>query len=520
MHQQSGAGTAWTTINYEEALPGVLTPLTWSFWNERMELAQRGGYVDLGVLPRAALRFPEHVDDRFVGCFFARFAGNVSTVHAVSDLIPGTSGDEVERHMFGEVLSSTASTPSHRRVPVVATKAPVTILTLPRRLRRRRAEVDAWWRASVADPPRTVPAARAALVDAVERFGGTMRLHVLGSLLAVITYGQVAELVARRGQEGLERLLTTGQDLEETKLTIAAWDVSRSRRGLDDFLTEHGYHGPAEGRLESRVWREDAAPLEEMVAAYRTMGEDSSPRARAAERAVERDRAEAELLGSMGGMARRQAQFMLGAARRFVNLREMGKAAFLQCIDVARLATRVIGDDLAVRGEIGRIDDVAFLTVDELLRPPADAGALVEERKRRHTEYESLTLPDFWTGMPTPVTVADGDATDDVLTAIGASPGLAEGPARVIHDPATATGMADGDVLVCRTTDPSWAPLFLAASAVVIDVGAALSHGAIVARELGIPCVINTRVGTERIRTGDRLVVDGSAGTVTIAPST
>jgi pyruvate,water dikinase len=69
---------------------------------------------------------------------------------------------------------------------------------------------------------------------------------------------------------------------------------------------------------------------------------------------------------------------------------------------------------------------------------------------------------------------------------------------------------------VCETTDPSWASLFLVASALVIDIGGALSHGAIVARELGVPCVINTRVGTRRLRTGDLLRVDGHCGMVTV----
>ncbi|MGH9286601.1 MAG: PEP-utilizing enzyme, partial [Acidimicrobiales bacterium] len=73
-----------------------------------------------------------------------------------------------------------------------------------------------------------------------------------------------------------------------------------------------------------------------------------------------------------------------------------------------------------------------------------------------------------------------------------------------------------GEILVCRFTDPSWAPLFTLAEALVIDIGAAASHGAIVARELGVPCVIGTGDGTRRIRTGDRLHVDGSGGRVQI----
>ena len=86
----------------------------------------------------------------------------------------------------------------------------------------------------------------------------------------------------------------------------------------------------------------------------------------------------------------------------------------------------------------------------------------------------------------------------------------------MVVDPFDAEPLEPGEVLVCRFTDPSWAPLFTLADALVIDIGAAASHGAIVARELGVPCVIGTGDGTRRIRTGDRLLVDGSAGRVEI----
>jgi phosphoenolpyruvate synthase/pyruvate phosphate dikinase len=85
----------------------------------------------------------------------------------------------------------------------------------------------------------------------------------------------------------------------------------------------------------------------------------------------------------------------------------------------------------------------------------------------------------------------------------------------VVLDPRE-VDLDDGEILVCKTTDPSWAPLFLVASALVIDTGGPMSHGAIVARELGVPCVINTVSGTRDIPDGARITVDGSAGTVVI----
>jgi pyruvate,water dikinase len=96
------------------------------------------------------------------------------------------------------------------------------------------------------------------------------------------------------------------------------------------------------------------------------------------------------------------------------------------------------------------------------------------------------------------------------------SPGVVEGRARVVLDPDSGIDIEPGEILVCETTDPSWASYFLVAGALVIDIGGAMSHGAIVAREMGIPCVINTRAGTAAIATGDLLSVDGGAGTVRV----
>src|SRR5262249_30171872 len=99
---------------------------------------------------------------------------------------------------------------------------------------------------------------------------------------------------------------------------------------------------------------------------------------------------------------------------------------------------------------------------------------------------------------------------------IPVTPGVVTGRARVVRDPETDDGPEPGEILVCRTTDPSWAAVLIISAALVIDIGGPISHGAIVARELGIPCVIRTRDGTAKIADGDLIEVDGSAGTVTV----
>jgi pyruvate,water dikinase len=209
---------------------------------------------------------------------------------------------------------------------------------------------------------------------------------------------------------------------------------------------------------------------------------------------------------------------VLRLARRQIPLREVGKAAFLQCIDVCRAAARTHGAALVAQGALAEVDDVFYLTADELeSRLATNLPALVEERHAQREEHLQVRLPDVWKGPPEAIPIGDGAAElDDELTGMAVSPGTVEARARVVIDPEAGIDIEPGEVLVCATTDPSWASYFLVASALVIDIGGAMSHGAIVARELGVPCVINTRIGTRAIATGDLIRVDGDAGRVTV----
>ncbi len=111
---------------------------------------------------------------------------------------------------------------------------------------------------------------------------------------------------------------------------------------------------------------------------------------------------------------------------------------------------------------------------------------------------------------------ADEAGTGAVLQGVPGCAGTARGRARVVLDPADPAGMEPGDILVAPLTDPAWTPLFLPAAAVVVNVGALMSHAVIVSRELGIPCVVAVDGATDRIVDGAMIEVDGTAGTVTV----
>jgi pyruvate,water dikinase len=510
----------WSTINAGEALPGVVTPLTWSVFGDGVERSMRGAFRDLGVL--SSTEPPQEPETRLWALFYGRAAGNLETFRWLGDRTPGSSGDAVEEQIFGSVRPGKVSEPSRARYPVVAVKMPWAAARVGARLRAATADIEPWWQRSVAAPPASPEAARTLFADANRRFEAVMRPHTLAAMLCQALYEQVRVAAERAGRAGLETSLITGYgDMAETDVVSDLWDVSRDRLDLGEFVRRHGFHGPNEGELSARVWRLDRSPLERLLRSYREMDDARDPRRLEAARTATRLDAERELLAATPRGRRAATRLVLRVAAKLIPLRGVGKASFLRCCDVMRLAARALGEDLAGRGELDDPEDVFLLTKQELLAPPAPGlRELVAERREVRARYRELVLPEVWEGMPVPQLRADAAATDDdarpTVTGTPVSPGIVEGIARVIVDPEGDEELEDGEVLVCRTTDPSWASLMMVASALVIDIGGAISHGAIVARELGIPCVIGTRDGSSLLRTGDRLRVDAERGEVVV----
>jgi pyruvate,water dikinase len=339
-------------------------------------------------------------------------------------------------------------------------------------------------------------------------------------MLSQALYDQVVLLVQAAGRPGLQHRLVTGYaGMLETALVTDLWDLARHRTDRATFLLRHGFHGPDEGQLHSRVWREDPRPLDSQLRRYADLGPEAHPSI-AEQRQIEvREAAEAELLGALGRFRAPGAKLVLRVARTLVPLREIGKANYTQCLDGARLAARVIGHELAAAGRLDDPDDVFGLTYDELTAPrlPDDLRGLAAERAAIRADYLTTDLPERWTGPPQRHSLSAGGLgpSDKPITGEGVGGGVITGRARVVVDPATEE-LEPGEILVCRSTDPGWTSLFHLAGGVAVDMGGTMSHAAIIARELGIPCLTCTVDGTRRVRTGDLVRLDGDAGTLAI----
>ena len=517
-HEESGPDRFWTTINTLEATPLVLTAMDWSFWKQSLELATMRSFFDMGLVTSDQVGWSEDADGRTTASFFGRQSVNVDRGRWLMGSVPGTNGDEVEQALLGEVRPGIVDPP--RKVsPLRMARGFVTSL------RRHHRDVVAlseetrkWWRQRIEHPESGgTPSDR--LVEARQRQEDTQYVHVRGRALLHAMSSQLEKLAADAGGPTLVVQLTSGVgDVEETRIVDELWDVAHGELDMDGFLARHGYHGHGEGNLSATVWRQDPGQVERLLGAYADMPASDRPAARVATTQSARETAVEEFLSSLSLLKRPLDAWLLKTTVTLTRDLERSKASFLMAIDAGRAAAHARGEELARAQVIDRPADVLHLTVEEAIDTSVrDRRELVAFRQERHAYHCTVRPPDKWVGKPEALPLSAG-TTDrpEVIEGLAGSPGSVEGLARVVRDPAVDELPAPGEILVCATTDPSWAPVFVVAEGLVIDIGGPASHGAIVARELGVPCVINTETGTVRIRTGDRVIVDGDAGIVHI----
>jgi phosphohistidine swiveling domain-containing protein len=225
-------------------------------------------------------------------------------------------------------------------------------------------------------------------------------------------------------------------------------------------------------------------------------------------------RARAELARARGLRARLLAPVvrrLVDAARTSAGFREDSHYQLVMTLAVARRVVLELGRRFCERGLLDAPDDIAYLERAEVLDLPP---AAVRETVARRKAARRAALPGYSIIRVEP---AEPSCDDGEVRGTPASRGSAAGPVRVVHDESEFASLRDGEVLVCPYTNPTWTPLFALASAVVVDAGGAASHAAIVAREHGIPAVMGTGNGTRVLADGQRVVVDGDAGTVVLA---
>jgi pyruvate,water dikinase len=301
---------------------------------------------------------------------------------------------------------------------------------------------------------------------------------------------------------------------------------------VNRFLERYGARGYGEIDLGHKRWADDPTHVFEMLQSFLQIKEESkapdvifSRGVTAAEQAV--DALAAAVRNQKGGFMRsRLVRFFAGRARQLLGIRENPKFFAVRLLRLLQVGIREVGEEFVASGELEHADDLFFLSFTELFafsrKEPAGWRKLIRERRSVYErEFSRRQLPRlllsdgraFYEGMAAP----SGEG-DDILIGSPVSPGVIEGVVRVVLDPRFA-GLIPGEIMVCPGTDPSWTPLFLAASGLVMEVGGMMTHGAVVAREYGIPAVVGVNKATERFKNGQRIRLNGSNGEITLLDS-
>jgi pyruvate,water dikinase len=226
------------------------------------------------------------------------------------------------------------------------------------------------------------------------------------------------------------------------------------------------------------------------------------------------------MTGQVVDVRRRMLRRLVGDAVEFLHLREKTKSAVLALGGEIRRVHLELGHRLFESGSLESPLDVDLLAAQELEAAINGQGPSLWELDRRRQALERMSeddsMPQIFVGDPNRQIGAQPETTGDTFTGWGASAGVYTGTARIITK--ATEPIEPGDILVARTTDPAWTPLFLTAGAIVVEEGGPLSHAAIIARELGLPAVLNVPGLVNRLKAQEsvQLRVDGDAGTVAI----
>ena len=386
--------------------------------------------------------------------------------------------------------------------------------------------------------------------------------HIEASLKSGVGLGAVAQFAAEVGRPELALTLVGGiGDVDSTGPSTGMWALSRQAQSpevaavfdagvaglysrlssstnpsvtafvsqLNDFLQSWDFRGPSEWEIHATTWGVDPDLALAIIDNLRHAAESADPAAGLSRRSKERQQAITEIGELVAGNPEASGQFgvIVNAAALWLRGRERGRTTAAMLLHELRLAALELGNRAVDRGELRDARDIFMLfdsELDSFVADPASYKGVLAERRTTYLQDFDLVPPFVVSGDVPPAEtwerksaqVADKLNIGEVITGVSGCPGIVRGKVRVLLTPDDPSALEPDEILVSPLTDPSWTPLFMGASGVIVNVGAPFSHAAIVSRELGIPCVVSATNATRRLQTGDEVELDGTTGAVTL----
>jgi phosphohistidine swiveling domain-containing protein len=527
----------YTWCNIGEMMPGAVTPLTYSITGRGIDIGMQRAYRRMGA------SVPPGEGVRYVGMFYGHLFINLTTLAELAADVAGSTKAQMCIALCGRDVDEVANpepAPALRRAINGARYFGVLLAAA-----KHRKHLDSL-RANLHLPKwGTAQQLYRAIDQDLPKVWKAYELHLLSSsssgalspiLLGILAKGEeptqehhaeVAQMLAGAKDvesadiaEGIERVidqLLKNPDADEAfasadPQTALAWlcssGAAEARDEFERYLDRHGHRAVRELELRQKEWALDPAPL---IASLQ-----SGLRARMQHGTPTRPQSGKRTSSEGHPFIRR----LLPLAHAAIRVREHTKSGLVAVTTHFKHAYRALGSQMANEGLLPDQDAVFFLTHQEL-------GELVEGRRelahvavsrRLVVDYQMpLHFPQIFRDRPEPVGFEPIEGQDGALVGKPVSRGAVTGRARVVETLEEAAALQAGEILIAPITDVGWTPYFSLIGGLATDVGSAVSHGAVVAREYGLPAVVNLRVATSRFQTGDLVTLDGDRGTLTLA---
>ncbi|MGB0101170.1 MAG: PEP/pyruvate-binding domain-containing protein [Nocardioides sp.] len=537
-----GADDVYTRCNVGEMMPGAFCPLTASVSGQAIEYAMqtvqvKGGFQEAYQADRW----------RQMGYFSGHLFLNMTEGTALSSGILGNSLEQYSLSICGRVVDELVPKPPKSFPRRLVNTVRLTSFALAAGPHIRRLDKKL---ASFQTPSAATPQALLAELDAaIELYNEATLTHVRSSSRSAVAANVLEDTVVKEAvkagrsedegraqasalmagavnaesavmltqlDEVVAELASGPQEgarfLELAPADAVGWLIDAggpTARKFNDFLERHGHRGYRELCLRDPSWADDPDGLgtimQSMLRARQATGN-------AAHRAQAPD--DSELSRAVRTMAK--------MARAGASGREATKSRMVLVAHRLSRGYRLLGEQLAAAGRLPDADLVFFFDRSELPEVVgggdiSDLVAQAESRRAALPFQARLEFPDVSVGKPVPFRPQPPTSAEDgVIVGRPACSGVVEGTVRVATTIAEAQQLQPGEILVAPVTDVGWTPYFTLIAALVTDIGSSVSHGAVVAREYGLPCVVNTQGATRVLRTGDVVRVDGDRGIVTL----
>jgi pyruvate,water dikinase len=539
--RQVSEGDVLTTCNVGEMLPGAVTPLSLSTSVAGIDYGMRKMIWKSGCIRRIEDIPPQSCIANFGNHLFI----NITQLYRIGDHVVGATREGVALSLCGRTLPGTPQPP----VPKVSTLAKLNnarkyfsiLLGVKGACKKikRLAERKGF-------SPQDDPAALLREIDGrLWEIDEAFWLHYIASAYSgsMSSALQIILMEQKRDEEEIKRMLAGAlediEGIESVDILRALRRLARalmkehpeaaemdaaqlapllarcgpeSRAALEQFYKRHGHRAIREAEMRSKSWHMDEESLCGYLKSVIASGAQEPEKPRAA-------KADPEILAGQEGAVLCMMRYLVAQARRGVVYREFTKSMSIKVLDRFKTAYRRAGDLLVEKGLLPDADLVFFLKHEELMRLAAGEAALVKKAAARRRVLETQKAFRFGQVCVGPAKPAPPPAAapgSRVLPGSSISRGCATGPARVVRSVEDACALQRGEIMVASFTDIGWSPYYCMLGGLVTEVGSALSHGAVVAREYALPLVSGVKQATQAIRTGDIIRGDADPGYVEI----